>query len=125
MRTLKLITRFYSGIFLANFLVTLSCVYSMSHLGDDVREMIYLLFWYKIISLALVSYIAVYYRKNEQYYYQNLGVSKLQLGLSTSVFDFILWLILVLIQLFIGIPAYIFNLMLWGVLLTFLYIYNK
>jgi len=125
MRTLKLITRFYSGIFLVNFLITLSCVYSMRHFGDDVHEIIGLLFWYKVISLALIFYFAVHYKKNEQYYYQSLGISKLQLGFTTSAFDFTLWLVFILIQLFIGIPAYIFNMVLWGVLLIHVYLYNK
>jgi len=125
MRKLRLITRFYNGVFLINFLITLSCVYSMRHFGDDVYKIIGLLFWYKVISLILVFYITVYYRKNEQYYYQNLGVSKLQLGLTTSAFDFMLWLVFILVQLLIGIPAYVFNIVLWGVLLIYLYLYNK
>jgi len=108
-----------------NFLITLSCVYSMRHFGDDVHEIIGLLFWYKVISLALIFYFAVHYKKNEQYYYQSLGISKLQLGFTTSAFDFTLWLVFILIQLFIGIPAYIFNMVLWGVLLIHVYLYNK
>ena len=97
----------------------------MRHFGDDVYKIIGLLSWYKVISLILVFYITVYYRKNEQYYYQNLGVSKLQLGLTTSAFDFMLWLVFILVQLLIGIPAYVFNIVLWGVLLIYLYLYNK
>jgi hypothetical protein len=124
MRKLRLITRFYNGIFLTNFLVTFSCVYSIRYFGDDVYKIIGLLFWYKVISMILVFYIAVHSRKNE-HYYQNLGISKLQLGFTTSVFDFMLWLVFILIQLLIGIPAYIFNMVLWGVLLIYLYLYNK
>jgi Mg2+/Co2+ transporter CorB len=125
MRTLKLITRFYGGIFLANFLVTLSCIYLFSHAEKDAYKIIGVLFWYKVITIIMVFYTAVYYKKNELYYYQNLGVSKRQLLIVTSVFDFLLWLILVIIQLLIGIPGYIAKLLLWSVLLIHLYLYTR
>jgi type III secretory pathway component EscU len=53
-----------------------------------------ILFWYKVITLPMIFYTAIHYKKQELYYYQNLGVSKLTLGISTSVFDFSIWLIL-------------------------------
>jgi hypothetical protein len=97
MRTLKLITRFYSGIFLANFLVTLGCVYLMWLFNAHAIEIMGVLFWFKIITIAIMFYGSIYYKKNELYYYQNLGVSKIMLGISTSVFDFLLWLSLIII----------------------------
>jgi hypothetical protein len=97
MRTLKLITRFYSGIFLVNFLITLSCVYLMWLFSAHAIEIIGILFWFKIITITLIFYGSIYYKKNELYYYQNLGVSKLHLGLSTSIFDFLVWLTLIII----------------------------
>src|SRR5882757_3636283 len=106
MRSLKLIARFYSRIFLINFLVTLSCIYSMRHVGDDAPEIIGWLFLYKVILITLIFYIAFSNKRNEQYYYQNLGVSKWQLVFSTTAFDVLLWMFLIIIQLLIGIPAY-------------------
>jgi hypothetical protein len=97
MRTLKLITRFYSGIFLANFLVTLGCVYLVWLYSANAIEIMGILFWFKIITIAVIFYGSIYYKKNELYYYQNLGVSKIMLGVSTSVFDFLLWLFLIII----------------------------
>jgi hypothetical protein len=125
MRSLKLITRFYGGIFLANFLVSLSCVYLLRLYGRNAYEIIMILFWYKVITIALIFYTAIFYRKNELYYYQNLGISKTQLIAFTSVVDFLLWLVLIIIQIDIGIPGYIFNLILWSVLLIHLYIYTR
>jgi len=125
MRSLKLITRFYTGIFLANFLVTLSCIYLLRHFGHSAQKILGLLFWYKIITIAGLFYTSVYYRKNELYYYQNLGVSKLQLGIATSLFDFSVWVVLMLIQLLIGIPSSIFKLSLVSVLLVYLYLYSR
>jgi hypothetical protein len=98
MRSLKLIGRFYSDIFLANFLVTLSCVYMHWSLSTKAHYLAHYLtgifFWYKIITLAMILYLALHYKKHELYYYQNLGVSKLRLIITISVFDFATWLII-------------------------------
>jgi len=125
MRTLKLVTRFYSTIFLVNFLITMSCVYLMIHLGTGAFEIVGVLFWFKVCALAVIFYFSVTYNKNELYYYQNLGISTSFLAVTTSAFDFALWLALVWFQLRIGIPGYVFNLVLSGVLLVFLYLYYK
>lgn len=97
MRTLKLITRFYSGIFLANFLVTLSCIGIIGYFGPYAHKLMGVLFWFKVITIGMIFSTAIYYQKKEMYYYQNLGVSKLKLGITTSVVDFLIWLILTLI----------------------------
>jgi hypothetical protein len=97
MHTLKLISRFYSGIFLANFLVTLSCIYLHWSFGEKAHYLVGIFFWYKLITLVTIFYTAVHYKKRELYYYQNLGISKQLLMVSTSVFDFMLWLVLYII----------------------------
>jgi hypothetical protein len=125
MRTFKLITRFYSGISLANFLVTLSCVFMMQHAGHDAPKLLGIFFWYKIITIGLIFYTAIHYKKNELYYYQNLGISKRQLIMSTSIFDFFTWLVFIVLQLKVDLPGYIFNLILWSALLTHLYAYIR
>lgn len=125
MRTIKLITRFYGGIFLANFLVTLSCVRMMQYAGHDAPKLLSLFFWYKSITIGLIFYTAIHYKKNELYYYQNLGISKRQLIIATSLFDFLTWVIFVVLQLRVDLPGYIFNLILWSALLTNLYAYIR
>ena len=70
MRTIKLITRFYGGIFLANFLVTLSCIGIIIIYGSLAHKLMGILFWYKIISIGLIFSTAIYYKKRELYYYQ-------------------------------------------------------
>jgi len=97
MHKLRLITRFYSGIFLVNFLITLSCIYILWLYKAHAIEIIGVLFWYKTIALGIILYAAIYYNKNELYYYQNLGISKTLLGASVFVFDFLLWLSLIII----------------------------
>jgi len=97
MRTLKLIARFYRGIFLANFLVTLSCIGIVGYYGSHAHKLMGFLFWFKVITLGMIFSTAIYYQKKEMYYYQNLGVSKLKLGITTSVFDFLIWLFIIII----------------------------
>lgn len=99
MRTLKLIARFYGGIFFANFLVTASCIGLMFLYGQHVIEIMFVIFWYKIAAMGLVFWAAIYYQKHELYYYRNLGVSKLKLGAATGIFDFSLWSVLVIMTL--------------------------
>jgi hypothetical protein len=65
--------------------------------GTLAHKLMGILFWYKVISIGMIFSTAIYYKKKELYYYQNLGVSKVKLGISTSVFDFLLWLILIII----------------------------
>ena len=50
------------------------------------------LFWLKAATIGLTVFFISSYKNKEFYYYQNLGVSKLLLGVSTSLFDFLLWL---------------------------------
>lgn len=95
MRKLRLITRFYMGIFLANSMVTLSTIYIMWVYKANAVEIIGILFWFKIIALGIILYAAAYYNKNELYYYQNLGVSKVLLVSVPFAFDFLLWLTLI------------------------------
>ncbi len=97
MRALKLISRFYKQIFFANFLISLSCFYLLRQFGGGAFEIIGALFWFKIITVWIILYSTITYKKKELYYYQNLGVSKLMLGLSTSLFDFFIWLVLIII----------------------------
>jgi hypothetical protein len=97
MRKLRLITRFYMGIFLANSLVTLSCICIMWLYKAHAIEIFGVLFWYKIIALGIILYAGMYYNENELYYYRNLGVSKVLLGASVFAFDFLLWLTLIII----------------------------
>lgn len=97
MRTLKLIARFYRGIFVANFLVTVVSVFAIASHRHQANKLIGTFFWGKLITLALMIYIAFASRRKELYYYQNLGLSKQKLALTISLFDFGLWLILIVI----------------------------
>lgn len=50
------------------------------------------LFWFKILTLAITIYSINVYKRNEFYYYKNLGLSKRMLWLPILIFDFLLFL---------------------------------
>ena len=97
MQQLKLIIRFYKSFFAADILITLSCVFLLKVYATEAAEIIGILFWYKLICIGVVFYAVSNYKKRELYYYQNLGISKLRLGIVTSLFDFFVWLMLMLL----------------------------
>jgi hypothetical protein len=98
MHALKLIARFYSGKFLPNFFVTIVSVYAIASHRDQANKLIGTFFWGKIITLALIIYFAFTAKRKELYYYQNLGMSKQKLALTIGLFDFSLWLGLIIIS---------------------------
>lgn len=55
------------------------------------------LFWLKIATLGATYYIINIYKNKEYYYYQNLGVSKTLLWVSTLTFDFAVFIFLIII----------------------------
>ncbi|HVW95426.1 MAG TPA: hypothetical protein VHA56_05630 [Mucilaginibacter sp.] len=91
MRAFKLIARFYRGIFPANFAITVSCLWLISSYGEKATKLIGVLFWYKIITITIVFFGWLYYHHRQLYYYQNLGISKLKLAITTTAADFLIW----------------------------------
>jgi hypothetical protein len=57
------------------------------------------LFWFKIISLGLIFYYFHTFKNEVFYYYKNLGITKKQLWLTALSFDFLLFLILLILTL--------------------------
>ncbi len=91
-KTIRLLLTFYRSYFITTFFLTCCCIKLYLQLG-----MVYFtaLFWFKIITLALIYYAVNANEHHELYYYQNLGVSKRLLWISTLMFDFILFLVLI------------------------------
>ena len=96
MKTLGLIVNFYKSFALANLLITLSCITIAYTHGKDTLTA---LFWCKIITFGIIIYLINSYKRDEFYYYKNLGTSKLVLWISTLSFDFILFIALLVLTL--------------------------
>ncbi len=98
MRKLRLIATFYQSYAFASLLVTLFCLLRFYSIGIKPFAV---LFWFKIATMAIFMYFIDVYKRDEFYYYKNLGLSKVVLWVSTLVFDFILFLVLISIALMI------------------------
>jgi hypothetical protein len=97
MKTLRLILTFYKSFAFLSFLVTFICLGLLYGFGVKGIYIIQALFWFKIFTLAIIVYLMNGYKKNEFYYYKNLGVSKLTLWIPILTFDFLIFLIALII----------------------------
>ena len=96
MRTLRLIGTFYKSYMIASSIITISCMNLIYVYGISI---VTVLFWFKLITLGIIVYYINSYKKNEFYYYQNLGLSRLFLWISTIIFDVLLFVILLTVML--------------------------
>lgn len=94
MKALRLILTFYRSFAFAGFLITLACVNIIYMNGIESFTPV---FWFKIFTVVLIYYYINGYKKNELYYYKNLGISKLKLWLPTLIFDFLTFLFLTIL----------------------------
>lgn len=53
-------------------------------------------FWFKVITMSLIYLFVNARKRNEYYYYQNLGVSKTLLWTSSLILDFSLFFVLII-----------------------------
>ncbi len=55
--------------------------------------------WFKITTLIIIFLYINMYKNKELYYYKNLGTSKKQLWIQSISFDFVLFIILIVLAL--------------------------
>ncbi len=102
-KKLRLIFNFYRSFAFPSTLITMACIGIVYTNGLST---ITALFWFKIATMALMIYYFNSYKRHEFYYYKNLGVSRLQLWIPSLLFDFSLFLtVLILTGKFYGTPA--------------------
>jgi hypothetical protein len=97
MKHLRLILTFYKSFAIASFVLTFICLGLMYGFGKNGIHMIQAFFWFKIITLGIIVYYTNSYKKNQFYYYKNLGISKMKLWLPILVFDFLFFMISIII----------------------------
>ncbi len=97
MKQLRLILFFYKSYAFTSCAITLICMALLYGFGKNGIHMIQAFFWFKIFTLAIIVYATNSYKKNQFYYYKNLGMSKVKLWLPTLIFDFLVFLILTII----------------------------
>ncbi|HWK04386.1 MAG TPA: hypothetical protein VNS58_12175 [Puia sp.] len=90
-KTIRLLLTFYKNFFFFSFLMTLICMGLFREYGMSIFST---LFWLKLSTLGLTIVVIKSYKNKEFYYYQNLGLTRTFLWVSTLGFDFILYLFL-------------------------------
>lgn len=93
LKTIKLIWTFYQSCLLYSLLINISCLVLFYQYGFGIFTV---LFWFKIITLGISYYFINSNKQKEYYYYRNLGVSKSLLWTSTLIFDFVLFIFLII-----------------------------
>ena len=95
-KKIRLILTFYKSFAFASNLITLVCGMLIYGFRSKGIYMIQPIFWFKIFTLAAIVFFIHSYKKNEFYYYKNLGISKLNLWIPILIFDFIAFLVLII-----------------------------
>ena len=95
MRKLRLIFTFYNSYSPASILITLACMYFIYTLG--IKAFV-ALFWFKVVTLAIIVYFVNDLKKKEYYYYNNLGLTKLFLWISTLLLDISIFIFFLIIS---------------------------
>ena len=96
MRIIRIIASFYKSYLIVSSIITISCMNFTYMYGLSI---ITVLFWFKLITLGIIIYYINTYKNNEFYYYQNLGLSKQFLWVSSIIFDISLFAFLLTIML--------------------------
>ena len=95
-RIIKLYFRFYQSFCFSSILISLA--YAWVFLYNGIA-MFAPLFWFKIITLALLYYLVNGYKSKEFYFYKNLGADKKALWIFAISLDLIIYFIVIIIGL--------------------------
>ena len=101
---LRLILTFYKSFVVASILITLLCVNLIIPYGSGI---IGILFWFKIATLVLIYFYINSYKRNEYYYYLNLGISRKKLWFFVLSIDITVFILLVVLTLFTRWPTFL------------------
>lgn len=93
-KNLSLLYRFYLNFCLVSIIITLVSMALLYTLGVAAAVII---IWFKIITMVIFAWYVSSYKKNEFYYYRNLGLSKLRLFACTLGFDFTVFVLLMVL----------------------------
>jgi hypothetical protein len=88
-KLVRLLLTFYGNFFLVSMIVNGACLWLLWEYGLGIFSAI---FWVKILSLLLTFYFINENKRMEDYYYRNLGISKMLLWSVSLNFDFALFI---------------------------------
>lgn len=93
-KRLRLLATFYQSFFAATFLMSLVCTYLFFYYGINVLKILIL---FKVFTTLIVIFYINNYKRPYFLYFQNLGLSKSFLWISTMLVELILFTILLLL----------------------------
>jgi len=96
LKTIRLIISFYKSFAFTSNLITIVCIGLILYYGEKGIHILQPLIWFKLFTLFTIVYVINSYKRNEFYYYRNLGLSKLKLWIPILSFDFVIFLISVI-----------------------------
>lgn len=94
LKTPGLIFIFYKTFMLPALIITGCCLMICYEFGLGALFPSLIL---KLLTLGIIFFFINDYKRNEFYYYHNLGVSKTTLWVAALAFDFLLWLFLTIL----------------------------
>jgi len=92
LKKISLIIHFYRSFWLLSTLITMVCMILLWEYGLSIFST---LLWFKLATLFIIYRFIASYKRKEFYYYQNLGISKKLLWISTIGVDIIVYLFLI------------------------------
>jgi len=95
-KKIHLILYFYKSFALASIIISGFLCY-LINLWERSGFIISLLTFFKIITLGIIYYFINDSHKNEFVFYKNLGISNKSLWISTISFDFMIYLIMIIL----------------------------
>ena len=95
MKMSKLYFTFYKSFCFTTITISLLCAAVFLRNGISAFSP---LFWFKMITVAIVYYYIKEYKSKEFYFYKNLGVSKKGLWIFAVSLDLIIYLILIIVS---------------------------
>lgn len=96
MKKIHLIVYFYKSFAIASILISVFLCY-LVNLWERNGSVISILIFFKLITLAIIYYFINYSHKDQFIFYKNLGLSKKNLWTVTIGFDFIIYLIMIIL----------------------------
>lgn len=90
-RRLKIYYTFFRSFYLAGFCISLCCGWLVYRWGDDLLQPV---IWFKLLTAAVVYYLADRLKHREYYYYHNLGISKRKLWAFYELCDLLVFVLL-------------------------------
>ena len=95
-KKINLFFTFYKSFCFVSIVISIVCAYFLMKDGASAYSA---LFWFKVITSALIFFYIREYKSKEFYFYKNLGISKKALWIFSLLLDLTIYFVVVIIAL--------------------------